>query len=336
MLYSKFDKDEYKKELNVVKEEMKMRKPESFIEYLAFSGTVYEHWVDHDEYHKPRSLPYNAVVDYYHQYYVPQNMVISIVSSIPFNTLIRYISTTSFSKYLPCKTKTSPILNLNIGSSSSNCESNFILRPSDGDTVRIEIGVRVCDQNNNTDANILNVLRQIISSTMSSRLFLELREKRGLTYRSGAYMNLYESVGVFVLYAISSVDRLIDDPINRQKRKNGVLPVLFTVLDDLIQHGIKDTELKMAKQNIKDTLQMEYIASGDKAAYNGVRVMLHNDIDILPNSDIYDTYYKGITRTDVNEVIRKYFSPRIYNISLIGGKLPNPNVITEFITPDKK
>ena len=178
---------------------------------------------------------------------------------------------------------------------------------------------------------ILNILRHIVSSTMSSRLFVELREKRGLTYRSGSYMNLYESVGIFVLYAVSSTDRLISDPTSKKKQKNGVLPVLFGILDDLIQNGIKESELKMAKQNIKDTLQMEYIASGDKASYNGIRLMLHNDIDILPNSEIYEKHYKGITKSDVNELIRKYFAPKIYNISLNGGKLPKPDVITGFI-----
>jgi len=330
MLHSKFDKREYKKELNVVKEEAKMRKKDSFIEYLAFNGTAYEHWVDHEKYHQPGCLPYDAVVDYYHQYYVPQNIVLSIVSSIPFDTLIRYVSTTPFNERPLRKINTPPILNVNIGN-APGCKPNFTLKPNGGDTTRIEIGVRVCDQNNTEEANILNVLRHIISSTMSSRLFVELREKRGLTYRSGSYMNLYESIGVFTIYAISDTERLIDDPANKQRRKNGVLPALFGILDNLIEHGVKEKELKMAKQNIRDTLQMEHIASGDKASYNGMRLMLHNDMDILPNSEIYEKHYKKITKSDVNAVIQKYFAPKIYYLSLDGGKLPKMDVIADFL-----
>lgn len=335
MLHSNFDKYEYKKELNVMKEELKVNNKDSFIEYLAFNGTVYEHSVDHQKYHKPGSLPYNAVVDYYHQYYVPQNIVISVISSIPFSTLIRYISTTPFSKHPLRKLNTPPILNINVGNSPTS-KPNFLLQPNRGDTTQIEIGVGVCDQNNTQEANILNVLRYIVSATMSSRLFVELREKRGLTYRSGSYMNLYESVGVFVIYAISDTTRLIHDPTNKQKQKNGVLPVLFSILDDLIDHGIKEKEFKMAKQNIKDTLQMEYTDLVDKVSYNGIRVMLHNDNDVLPNSEIYEKHYKKITISDVNAVIQKYFAPRIYYLSLIGGKLPKLDDIAEFITPTNK
>jgi predicted Zn-dependent peptidase len=334
MLHSKFDKREYKKELNVVKEETKMRKPDSFVEYLALNGTVYEHWVDHEEYHKPGCLPYDAVVDYYHQYYVPQNIVISIVSSLTFNTIVRFLQKTSFSERQLRKIHTPPVLNVNIGSSLS-CNPDFIFIPNGGSTTRIEIGVRVCDQNNTEDANRLNVLRHILSATMSSRLFVELREKRGLTYRSGSYMNLYEMAGVFIIYAITDTERLIHDngnTTNKNAGKNrGVLPVLFSILDDLIKQGVTEQELKMAKQNIRDTLKMEQIASGDKASYNGIRVMLHNDTNILPNSDIYEKHYKHITKTDINAVIRTYFAPKLYYLSLNGGKLPKPDKIIEFL-----
>lgn len=336
LLHSIFDKNEYKKELNVVREEVKMRTPDSFTEYLAFSGSLYENWVDHTDYHKPGCLPYNAVVDYYHQYYVPNNMVLSIVSSVSFETLIRYISTTPFNIQLSRKIKNSPILNVNLGNLIETCESVCITQPSTGETTRIEIGVRVCDQTNESDANSLIVLRHIISSTMSSRMFVELREKRGLTYRSGSYMNLYESTGVFVLYAVSDVDRLIDDPLSKQKKNNGVVPVMFDILEDLVKNGIKDSELKMAKQNIKETLKMESIASGDKASYNGIRLMLHNDTDILPNSDIYEKHYKKITKKDVNDVINKYFAPKIYYFSIIGGKLPKASKLNGIIPSNKK
>ena len=335
LLHSKFDKNEYKKELNVVREEVKMQTPNSFTEYLAFKGTLYENWVDHEDYHKPGCLPYNAVVDYYHQYYVPNNMVLSIVSSISFETLIRYISTTPFNIQLSRKIQNPPVLNLNLGNLEEHHEPVCIAYPSAGDTARIEIGVRVCDQANEHDANALNVVRNIISSTMSSRMFVELREKRGLTYRSGSYMNLYESTGIFVLYAVSDVNRLIHDMSGKQKN-NGAIPVMFDILEDLIQNGVKDSELKMAKQNIKDTLKMESIASGDKASYNGIRLMLHNETDILSNSEIYERHYKKITKKDIKDVIQKYFAPKIYYFSITGGKLPKLDKLTGIIPLNKK
>jgi len=331
MLCSKFDKKEYKLELNVVREEMKMRKENSFVENLAFSGSVYANWVDHDSYHKPGCLPYKDVVDHYHQYYVPQNMVLSVVSSIAFDTIVRHISGTTFMEKKQRLSMVNPIMNPTLGALDEHCESNFIFKPTTGETSEIEIGVRVCDQFKDDEFHALNILRHIISNSMSSRLFVELREKRGLTYRSGAYMTLYETAGIFVLYAISDPDRLIHDG---KTRSPGVVPVMFSILDDLIKHGVKDAEMKMAKQHIKDALKMDSIAGGDKSAYNGVRVMLHNalETDILTNAEMFDKCYKNINKKDVNEVIKKYFASQKYYFSVIGGKLPHPRVLTHFLS----
>ena len=77
---------------------------------------------------------------------------------------------------------------------------------------------------------------------------------------------------------------------------------------------------------------MDSIAGGDKSAYNGIRVMLHNETDILSTSEVFDKCYKKITRTNVNEMIAKYFAERKYYFSVIGGKLPPTAVLTKFIS----
>lgn len=330
MLCSKFDKKEYKLELNVVREEMKMRTQHSFIENLAFSGSAYANWVDHDSYHKPGCLPYKDVVDYYNRYYVPQNIVLSVVSSISFDTIVRHISGTLFAEKKQ-RPVIAPIMNPTLGTLDEHCELSFVFKPSTGETAEIEIGVRVCDQFKEDEIHALNILRHIISESMSSRLFVELREKRGLTYRSGVYMTLYETAGIFVLYAISDPDRLIHDG---KSRRPGVIPVMFTILDDLIKHGVTESEMKMAKQHIKDALKMDSIAGGDKSSYNGIRVMLHNalETDILSNVDMFDKCYKKINKKDVNEVIKKYFASRKYYFSVVGGKLPAANILTQFLS----
>jgi predicted Zn-dependent peptidase len=333
MLRSKFNREEYKLELNVVREEMKMRSPDSFIERMAFSGSAYANWVDHESFHKPECLPYNAVVDYYHQYYVPQNIVLSIVSSISLDTIIRHVSATPFAEQMPRPAKTLPITNSTLGALENHCESYYMFRPSDSKTSRIEIGVRICDQFKNDEFHALNILRHVVSASMSSRLFVELREKRGLTYRSGAYMNLYETAGVFVLYAISDAERLVKDG---KSSHPGVIPVMFSILEDLIKNGVKDAELKRAKQSIKESLKMDAIAGGDKSSYNGVRVMLHNDTEVLANKDVYDKCYKSVTKSNVNEVIAKYFGSKRYYFLVMGGNLPKSSVLTDFLTPPLK
>jgi len=338
MLRSVFDRKEYNLERNVVREEMKMKPQNSFLEELAFSKTVYANPVDHESYHKSGCLPYDDVTNLYQKYYTPNNMVVSILSSIQFNTILQYISDTQFAE-TPQKIKTMPpIMNPNIGVFDgfvvASKSTNFAVKssPAGGNTATIEIGVLICNQFQNDEVYSLNVLRQIISNSTSSRLFVELREKHGLTYKSGSYMNLYEPAGIFALYAISDVNRLIHD--DKSSSRPGVIPVIFNILEDLITHGITERELKAAKNSIKESLKMESIAGGDKTAYNGIRVMLHNETaaDIMPNTAIFDKCYKHITREDVNAAIQKYFAGRSYFVSVFGGKIPRPSTVLNYLS----
>lgn len=328
MLLSKFDKSEYNLERNVVKEEVNIRKPDSYVENLVFSGTPYQDWIDHTSFHKSGCLPHNSVVEFYRKYYIPQNMVLSVVSSLPLATILRHLAVTEFAKHAPYPTVISPILNIVPGamSASTACESKYVFQSTESDTTRIEIGVRVCNQFQMDEYHALNVLRHILAGGMSSRLFVELREKRGLTYNSGAYMILYEPAGAFIIHAATDVNRLITDG-----GKKGVIAVLFEIIDDLIRHGVKDSEVKHAKVRIHEQLKMNDNWGEERSSYNGLRVMLHNETDIITNDKMYDTCYNPINKSDVNAVIQKYFAPRQFYFSAVGGKLPNKNKLIRFL-----
>lgn len=330
LLRSKFDREEYKKELNVVREEVVMKTPNSFIEPLVFAGTNYGEWIDHASYHKKGALPYDKVVAFYHAHYVPQNMVLSIVSSIPFESFLRHLAKTTFVEHprIPCTI--SPILNLAPNCSlQSDCpKPNYAIKATTDNITHVEIGFAVCDQFNDADTYTLNLLRHIVGCSMSSRLFVELREKRGLTYRSEATMTLYEIGGVFCINTVTDSHRLIRDGTSP-----GVLPVLINMVKQLIEHGVTDSEIKWAKQRIRESFKMEQLLGEDKCAYNGVRLMLHNESDIAIAEEMYDLCYKSIDKKRVNEVIQKYFAlDRVY-LSVFGGKLPAKKEIIKLLVP---
>lgn len=328
LLHSKFDREEYKRELNVVREEVMMKTPNSFIESLIFAGTNYGEWADHKSYHKKGCLPYDKVVEFYHRHYIPQNMVLSIVSSIPAETIFRVLATkTAFGAVTRPSNQISPLLNLVPNCPSKSGRTFHAIHSSAGDVTRVEIGFAVCDQFNDADTYALNLLRHIIGCSMSSRLFIELREKRGLTYRSGAEMILYELGGVFAISAITDSKRLI-----RDGKSAGVLPVLFDMLKHLVEHGVTESEMKWAKHRIRESFQMEQLIGEDKCGYNGIRVMLHNEsIDILTTAKMYEECYKSIDKKQVNAVIQKYFDLNRVYLSVVGGKLPAKSEIIQFL-----
>ena len=75
--------------------------------------------------------------------------------------------------------KVAPILNCNLGTLEGQCESNYMLKSEPGDTARVEIAVRVCDQFNNEEYHALNILRNIVSNTMSFHRIAAIGGKLG-------------------------------------------------------------------------------------------------------------------------------------------------------------
>jgi predicted Zn-dependent peptidase len=67
-------------------------------------------------------------------------------------------------------------------------------------------------------------------------------------------------------------------------------------------------------------LQLENPLS--QVQYNGEEVLFGNE-HIIPYGEIYERFYKNITRGDVNAIIKKYFKPENMCVCLVSEKLPS-------------
>ncbi len=87
------------------------------------------------------------------------------------------------------------------------------------------------------------ILDSILGGTMSSRLFQEIREKRGLAYAVGTFQNGYLDTGVLGVYAGTSAEKAEE-----------VLAVVRGVLDEVRARGITEAELTRARELIKGNM----------------------------------------------------------------------------------
>ncbi|MEW6758487.1 MAG: pitrilysin family protein [Acidobacteriota bacterium] len=85
----------------------------------------------------------------------------------------------------------------------------------------------------------LMVLANCLGGTMSSRLFTEIREKRGLVYSISAEHMLYTDTGLFTIQAASSHD----------KARRTVEETL-EVLAGVVEGGLAEEEVALAKENL--------------------------------------------------------------------------------------
>ena len=101
------------------------------------------------------------------------------------------------------------------------------------------------------------VLATLLGGGMSSRLFQEVREKRGLAYTVQAFNSAYEDTGILGIYAATAEDKAPE-----------MVPVICDEIAKL-QKGIEAQELKRAKNQIKAGLLMTRESSSGVAEWIG-------------------------------------------------------------------
>jgi predicted Zn-dependent peptidase len=187
-------------------------------------------------------------------------------------------------------------------------------------TANISIGFRTSYY----DKYALGLLRIILSGPMSARLFMLLREENGLTYSSYASDEYYDLLGEFVLYAETDSTKIM-----KNGAKLGVLPLIIKLINGLIQNGITEDELKLAKRYLKGEMEIELEDNENLALHNGEQVLVYPNEKIVAYSKLYDTYYKNITKNDVDNVIKKYFKKTNMSVCIVSENLPSLNKIKE-------
>ncbi|MCH7320984.1 insulinase family protein [Solibacillus sp. MA9] len=107
-------------------------------------------------------------------------------------------------------------------------------------------------------------MNNIIGGNMSSRLFQDVREERGLAYSVFSYQSSYEDVGVFTIYASASKQNL--DALKQQ---------IDQTLFDVVTGGVTEEELENAKEQLKGSFVLGLEGTEDYMNRNGVNELIH-------------------------------------------------------------
>ena len=107
--------------------------------------------------------------------------------------------------------------------------------PRKVESVHVALGWRAFGHHD-PDRHALAVLNQILGAGMSSRLFQEIREERGLAYSVYSSVSAYCDAGSLVAYAGTSPDRASE-----------VSSLLLAVAHDLVADGVTEREWEVAR-----------------------------------------------------------------------------------------
>jgi len=138
------------------------------------------------------------------------------------------------------------------------------------------------------DRYALSALNQVLGGGMSSRLFQEIREERGLAYSVYSYRSAFEGTGALAVYAGTAPSRARE-----------VLDLIDTELDRMAASGVTARELEVAKGHLKGTLALSMEDSATRMSRLGRSQLVHGEV---PDVDELMGRIEAITADDVARV----------------------------------
>ncbi|MBE0477234.1 MAG: insulinase family protein [Coriobacteriia bacterium] len=144
------------------------------------------------------------------------------------------------------------------------------------------------------DRFVLSVLDSILGGGMSSRLFQEIREKRGLAYAVYSYHSLYQDTGQFTIYAGTR-------PGNMEQ----VVGLIKAEVAKVVTDGVTPEELHRAKESIKGHLVLGLENTRNRMTRLGKAETIQGEILTI---DELVGRVDSVTREDVLRVARELFS----------------------------
>jgi predicted Zn-dependent peptidase len=149
----------------------------------------------------------------------------------------------------------------------------------------------------------LSLLDTVLGGGMSSRLFQEIREKRGLAYSVGSYTASYREGGLFAVYAGTS-------PTTAEE----VIEIVKREFDNVRTHNVTDDELLRAKNQIRGGMVMAQESMSNRMMRMGKNELVHDRI--IPIEEIMGKIQE-VTLDDLHDTAKTIFSTG-YTLAQVG------------------
>jgi predicted Zn-dependent peptidase len=148
------------------------------------------------------------------------------------------------------------------------------------------------------------LMNAVLGGSMSSWLFQEVREKRGLAYDIQSYMIPYTHVGLLGVYV----------GMNRKKVPD-VLRLVFEAFSRLGDELLGETELRAVKEQLKGNYLLGMESTDNRMtrlARNEVYFQRHvSEEEVIANLE-------AVTSEDIRVLAAELFSPDVLSVAAIG------------------
>mgnify|MGYP001156808453 CR=1 FL=1 len=293
------DESEMNKEREVINEELRMTNDypsyqvELLIDEMLWPGQPMGRDVG-GTLESVSQIKRNDLVDLMSSHYTPNNVVIAVAGNVDHSRIVNNLLETT-KEWLP---RSSPKYEAAIMGQHSKVSVQY--RKSEQAHICVGLPSHPLGHPDHYAMNIVNI---IFGEGMSSRLFMEVREKRGLAYDVHSGLSEFSDSGAFVIYCGSAPNRSTES-----------LHVILGELNRLLD-GFSEEEICKAKEYWKGRLMLRLENTQNVSMWYGAQELLLNKI-----SEVEETAatIDSIDVEDINRVARELVMKKNVNLAVVG------------------
>jgi predicted Zn-dependent peptidase len=299
-LRPRFDSEDVAKERQVVLEEIKMDldNPESLLHEIFTRGFWPEHPLGRPILGTPdtvRQFSREALQTRFHEWFAPNHLLVTAAGNVPHEKVLELVQqefghlkpTGCLDRHEPPKTD-APL---------------HIERKKDLEQVHLCLGVPSLPIAHERRFGIA-LLNNLLGGGMSSRLFQNIREKRGLAYAVFSEITPYSDAGMFTVYAGTAKETLGE-----------VLDLTLAEFRSLKEYLVTEEELRRAKNHLKGSLMLSLESTSSRMS-NLARQELY--FGKYYSLDEILASIEAVTREQVQVLAQEFFRPEQISATVLG------------------
>jgi predicted Zn-dependent peptidase len=251
-----------------------------------------------------RNISRGAILKYLHAHYSPNNLVVSIAGKLDHEIIVAQVESLLGDlepRELEGVQTVGKELNKKLYNThqKNTAQTHFVI------TAR---GYPY----HHSDAMALRVVAAILGMGMSSRLFMEIRERRGLAYSVSAEVANYVDTGIFEVYAGATNDKADE-----------ALEAILSELNKIRVEMVGERELKKAKEQLRSSLELSQESNASVADRLSRQLALEGEITLVEDS-VKDIL--AVTAEDVRRVASIILEPSLLRTAIIA---PDPKPLAD-------
>ena len=295
--------DDVEAERSVVLEEISMHEdtPDDIV-FDVFHETI---WPDHPLGRRVQGIPEtvaamsrDAIAGFFHEYYAAGNIVVAASGDIEHGALCDLVESAFATNGRPHPARAA--------GTPPTIAGTLLVNERDIEQAHLVYGTQGIPRSDDRRW-ALGLLNVAVGGGMSSRLFQEIREKRGLAYAISSGHMGYAETGVFNIYAGCSTENVSE-----------VLTIIREQLGEITEAGITEEELARAVGHVRGSLVLSMEEPGASMSHLGKSELLLGDI--LTVEEMI-ARVESVTLGDVLDVAKQVMASAPWSLVVLGPAL---------------